>query len=159
MLHVQAELHSANARVQELLARLQDAKNRGDPNREQLLEQVHNLQNLLSSMRAPAVGSSNEGAPVDGLLAGMDIGRENAMHAGAEKMCLQKTKEAELVAVRIFVSPSTDLTDRLFRYRCRLLVVSRCLLWAVLVIFQSISVDIDKMYYFVCSLPTSRPNY
>lgn len=96
---MQAELHSANARVQELRTRLQDAKNRRDPNREQLLEQVHNLQNLLLGMRAP--GSGSDGTPVDGLLAGMDVGSENAMAAGAEKMCLQKTKEAEAIQVRI----------------------------------------------------------
>jgi hypothetical protein len=96
---MQAELHSANARVQELLARLQDAKNRRDPTRQQLLEQVHNLQNLLLTMRAVGRSGSESTPPSDGLLTGLDMGSDNAMNAGAEKLCMQKTKEAEMIQV------------------------------------------------------------
>ena len=44
-------------------------------------------------------GAGTDGTPVDTLLVGMDIGSESAMAAGAEHMCLQKTKEAEITEV------------------------------------------------------------
>lgn len=100
---LQADLHTANARINELNAKLQESENKRNPTRDQLLEQVRNLQNLLLSMKAPGSmphGSGSDGTPVDTLLVGMDIGSETAMAAGAEKMCLQKTKDAELAAVR-----------------------------------------------------------
>eukprot|EP00892_Ulva_mutabilis_P001652 jgi/Ulvmu1/11488/UM077_0037.1 len=97
-----AEIHTANARVQELRTRLLDARNRRDPDRTALLEQVHNLQNLLLVLKAPAGGAGSVGSDdslsVDGLLGGLDApGADNAMSRGAEMLCLQKTRDAELI--------------------------------------------------------------
>lgn len=103
-MRMQAEIHTSNARVQELRTRLLDARNRRDPDRAALLEQVHNLQNLLLVLKPPVGGGggqSDDGLSEDGLLG--ELGGpplDNAMSRGAEMLCLQKTRDAELIEVR-----------------------------------------------------------
>lgn len=114
---VQAEIHTANARVQELRTRLLDARNRRDPDRKALLEQVHNLQNLLLVLKAPdAAGrgaGSEDGLEGGSLLGGLDVPPlDTAMCRGAEMLCHQKTRDAELVEVRVLGAASAPVAMR-----------------------------------------------
>lgn len=103
---VQAEVHTAETRNQELRTRLLDARNRRDPDRTALLEQVHNLQNLLLVLKAPGEGvgafaRSDDGLGGDSLFGALDLPPlDNAMSRGAEMLCHQKTRDAELIEVR-----------------------------------------------------------
>lgn len=101
---VQAEVHSAEARNQELRTRLLDARNRRDPDRAVLLEQVHNLQNLLLVLKAPegSIARSDDGLGAESLFGALDMPPlDNAMSRGAEMLCHQKTRDAELIEVRL----------------------------------------------------------
>ena len=106
-LRVQAELHREKQRGAKLQDSLDTARALLDTDKAELVEQSHNLQNLLLHLKAGGLGKDRaeqeieEAHLLDGFMPGVrDSVGEDMLTRGLEAQCLQQTLETEAREVR-----------------------------------------------------------